>query len=134
MAFRRADRVEISNKEEGFVGSYYLANIIAWLSNEEYIVQYRTLLKDDDSGPLREIVSADHIRPLPPEILVTDFSSSDVVDAYDKDGWWVGKISRKIGSDYLVKFENTNVEYAYPFGLLRIHQEWVDGVWVYSKK
>ncbi|XP_024961114.1 DUF724 domain-containing protein 3-like [Cynara cardunculus var. scolymus] len=133
MAFRRGDRVEISNKEEGFQGSYYQANIIAWLSDQNYIVQYRTLVKDDGSAPLREIVSADQIRPLPPEILVTGFSSLDVVDAYDKDGWWVGKICGKTGSDYLVKFENSE-EIAYPSGFLRIHQDWMNGVWVYSKE
>ncbi|KVI08697.1 DUF724 domain-containing protein 3-like [Cynara cardunculus var. scolymus] len=133
MAFERGDRVEILSEEEGFVGSYFTANIITWLMDEEYIVQYRTLLKDDGSGPLREVVSADQIQPLPPEIPATGFSLADVVDAYDKDGWWVGTISGKKGSNYFVYFESTEEENAYPLRLLRIHQDWVDGAWLSSK-
>ncbi|CAH1437061.1 unnamed protein product [Lactuca virosa] len=87
MAFQRGDRVEISSNEKGFEGSYYTANIIARLSKKEYIIQYRTLLKEDGFGPLREVVSADQIQPLPPQIPVTGFSLGDAVDAYEKDGW-----------------------------------------------
>ncbi|KAI3747630.1 hypothetical protein L6452_10164 [Arctium lappa] len=134
MAFERGDRVEILSEEEGFVGSYYAANIITWLMKKEYIVQYKTLLKDDGSGPLREVVSADQIQPVPPEIPVTGFSFGDVVDAYDKDGWWVGRISGRMGSNYFVYFANTKEEIAYPLCLLRIHQDWVAGAWLSSKK
>ncbi|KAL4576788.1 hypothetical protein LXL04_012887 [Taraxacum kok-saghyz] len=124
MTFERGDRVEISNKEEGLAGSYYLANIISSLSKKDYIIQYRTFLNDDGFGPLREIVSVDQIRPLPPEIPATEFSLLDMVDAYDNDGWWVGKIVRKMGSNYLVFFKNSREEIDYPLTRLRIHQEW----------
>ncbi|KAI3722949.1 hypothetical protein L2E82_34179 [Cichorium intybus] len=133
MAFQRGDRVEISSKEKGFEGSYYTANVIARLFKEEYIIQYRTLMKEDGFGPLREVVSADQIQPLPPEVPATRFSAGDVVDAYEKDGWWVGTISGKMGSNYFVYFENTNEEIVLPLGLLRIHQNWVNGSWVSSK-
>ncbi|KAI3780471.1 hypothetical protein L2E82_10452 [Cichorium intybus] len=131
MAFQRGDRVEISSNEEGLAGSYFTANIIASISKKEYIIQYRTLLDDDGFGPLREIVSADQIRPTPPEIVTTEFSLLDMVDACDNDGWWVGKIIRKMGSNYLVYFENSREEIVYPLRQLRIHQEWDGGVWVY---
>ncbi|KAL7588212.1 hypothetical protein Lser_V15G40707 [Lactuca serriola] len=134
MAYERGDRVEITNKEEGFAGSYYIANIISSLSKKEYIIQYRTLLNDDGFAPLREIVTADQIRPLPPEVMATEFSLLDLVDAYDKDGWWVGKVIRKTGSNYLVYFEDSREEIVYPLSMLRIHQEWDGRVWVSSKK
>ncbi|XP_023745105.1 protein AGENET DOMAIN (AGD)-CONTAINING P1 [Lactuca sativa] len=134
MAYERGDRVEITNKEEGFAGSYYIANIISSLSKKEYIIQYRTLLNDDGFAPLREIVTADQIRPLPPEVMTTEFSLLDLVDAYDKDGWWVGKVIRKTGSNYLVYFEDSREEIVYPLSMLRIHQEWDGRVWVSSKK
>lgn len=134
MAFQRGDRVEISSNEEGFEGSYYTANIIARLSKKEYIIQYRTLLKEDGFGPLREVVSADQIQPLPPQIPVTGFSLGDAVDAYEKDGWWVGKISGKIGSNYFVHFENSKEEIVFPLGFLRVHQNWINGAWVSSKR
>ncbi|KAL4577829.1 hypothetical protein LXL04_013943 [Taraxacum kok-saghyz] len=134
MAFQRGDRVEISSKDQGFEGSYYLANIIACLSKKEYIIQYRTLLNDDGFGPVREIVPADQIQPVPPEVPASGYSRGDVVDAYEKDGWWIGKISGKIGSNYVVYFKNTNEEIAYPSGLLRIHQDWINGAWVNVKR
>lgn len=133
MLFERGDRVEITNNEEGMAGSYFTANIIASLSNKDYIIQYKTLLKEDSSGPLREVVSTDHIRPVPNEIVVSKYSVLDTVDAYDNDGWWVGKIIENMGSKYLVHFEN-NEKVAYPSDRLRVHQEWVNGAWTYSKK
>ncbi|KAL8249238.1 hypothetical protein R6Q59_006106 [Mikania micrantha] len=134
MVYQRGDRVEVLNEEEGFVGSYYPANIISRISTKEYIVQYRTLVNDDGLGPLREVLSADRIRPKPPEIVTTGFGLSDMVDASDHDGWWVGKVVKKMGSEYLVRFENPSEKIAYPMSKLRVHQEWKDGVWVYCKK
>ncbi|CAK9183940.1 unnamed protein product [Ilex paraguariensis] len=102
MVFRRGDRVEVASKEEGFNGSYYAATVISELLKKEYIVQYKTLLKDDLSGPLREIVSVDEFRPAPPEIPATGLGLYDKVDAFDNDGWWVGKITGKIGNEFFV--------------------------------
>ncbi|KAI3802700.1 hypothetical protein L1987_30841 [Smallanthus sonchifolius] len=134
MAFQRGDQVEVLNKEEGFEGSYFPAYIIPRISNKEYIVQYKTLVQGDGSGPLREVFSTDKIRPKPWDIVATDFCLSEVVDAYDNDGWWVGKIIRKMGSKYLVYFKSSSEKKAYPLHWLRVHQEWKDGVWEYSKK
>ncbi|XP_076931066.1 protein AGENET DOMAIN (AGD)-CONTAINING P1-like [Bidens hawaiensis] len=134
MGFQRGDGVEIVKKGDGFKGSYYPANIISRISSNDYIVQYRTLVESDHSGPLREILSTDEIRPQPREFLVTDFRLSEVVDAYDNDGWWVGKIIKKMESEYLVHFEKLGEKTVFPLSLLRLHQEWKDGVWVYSDK
>lgn len=95
-------------------------------------MQYKTLLKDDLTAPLREIVAADKVRPVPPEIPVTVFGMYDKVDAFDNDGWWVGKITGKIEGMYYVYFETTKDEVKYPLNRLRVHQDWVDGKWVSS--
>lgn len=121
--FKRGDKVEISSKDEGFEGSYYLANVISRISNKNYIVQYRTLLNEDQSGPLREVVSAPQIRLFPDHIPVTRFSVGDIVDAYDKDGWWVGKIKGVKGSNYAVYFKGSGEKIVYPLSLLRLHQD-----------
>ncbi|XP_076927040.1 protein AGENET DOMAIN (AGD)-CONTAINING P1-like [Bidens hawaiensis] len=135
MAYERGDRVEVAKKGDGFKGSYYPANIISRITSNEYIIQYRTLVQDDNSGPLREILSTDVIRPQPREFNVTGFRLSKVVDAFDNDGWWVGKIIEKMESDeYLVHFEKLGKKTVFPFNMLRLHQEWKDGVWVYSDK
>ncbi|KAL2483431.1 Plant Tudor-like protein [Forsythia ovata] len=130
MKFKRGDRVEIASNEEGFVGSYYEATVVTELVRKEYIVQYLTLLKDDMSGPLREVVTAAEVRPPPPEIPATGFNLYDLVDAFDNDGWWVGKITGRIGSKFCVYFDSTKDEIAYEFERLRVHQDWIDGKWV----
>ncbi|PWA67619.1 Agenet-like domain-containing protein [Artemisia annua] len=128
--FQRGDRVEILSDEEGFEGSYYPATIITWLVDEDYIIRYKTLVNEGGFGHVREVVSADQIRPIPPNVVVEGFSVGDEVDAYDNDGWWFGKIIGKNESKYLVYFEASEEENAYPLSSLRVHQEWVDGGWV----
>ncbi|KAL2483426.1 Plant Tudor-like protein [Forsythia ovata] len=131
MKFKRRDRVEIASNEEGFVGSYYEAMVVTELLREEYIVQYITLLKDNMSEPLREVVFAAEVRPNPPDISVTGFKLYDLVDAFDNDGWWVRKITGKVGNKYFVYFEcSSKDEFAYDFERLRVHQDWVNGNWV----
>ncbi|XP_059663245.1 protein AGENET DOMAIN (AGD)-CONTAINING P1-like [Cornus florida] len=134
MGFRRGDQVEVASKEEGFLGSYYAATVIVEILKKEYIVQYRSLLKDDMSGPLREIVTAGEVRPRPPQIPATSFGLYDNVDAFDNDGWWVGKITGKVGLEYLVYFETTGDQIAYPMSRLRVHQEWLNGKWVSTNR
>ncbi|KAL2483424.1 Plant Tudor-like protein [Forsythia ovata] len=133
LKFQRGDQVEIASKEEGFVGSYYEARVVTELARKEYIVQYLTLVKDDMSEPLREVVTADEVRPPPPEMPVTGFRLYDLVDAFDNDGWWVGKITGRIGNKYFVYFDSSKDELAYDFELLRMHQDLVDGKWVFPK-
>ncbi|KAL5572805.1 hypothetical protein UlMin_022402 [Ulmus minor] len=123
MEFDRGDKIEVCNKEEGFLGSYYAATVVSQLPNSLYVVQYKNLLEDNWSDPLMETISS----PL------SEFSYLDEVDAFDNDGWWVGKITGKIGSDYLVLFEMYEDEIAYPSSRLRFHLEWRNGFWVSSK-
>ncbi|XP_026411170.1 uncharacterized protein LOC113306450 [Papaver somniferum] len=105
MDFKRVDRVEVSSKEEGFVGSYYSATILAKLA------------------PTNEL-------PFLPEIKLSEYSLLDKVDAYDNDGWWIGRISAVLDdSMYYVYFENSRDEIAYPVDKLRIHQEFDNGKW-----
>ncbi|KAK3008399.1 hypothetical protein RJ639_013929 [Escallonia herrerae] len=132
MVFRRGDEVEVSSKEDGFVGSYFPAKIISELMKKEYIVQYKTLLREDMSGLLREIVAADEVRPVPPEVSASGFSLCDEVDVYANDGWWAGKVTGKVGGKYFVYFETTGDEIAYPLSNLRVHQEYVNSKWVSS--
>lgn len=134
MEFRRGDVVEVASKEDGFLGSYYEAIVVCQPLKKDYIVQYKTLLKDDHSGPLTEFVTVSELRPVPPEIPVSGFDLNDQVDAYGNDGWWVGRITGKIGSTYFVYFESSEDEYGYGISDLRVHQDWVNGKWVCSKE
>ncbi|XP_060188172.1 protein AGENET DOMAIN (AGD)-CONTAINING P1-like [Lycium barbarum] len=134
MGFCRGDLVEVASKEDGFLGSYYEAIVVCQPLKKDYIVQYKTLLKDDYSGPLTEFVTLNELRPVPPEIPVSEFNLHDQVDAFDNDGWWVGKITGKIGATWFVYFETSEVECGYYIRDLRIHQDWIDGKWICSKE
>ncbi|MCL7032908.1 hypothetical protein MKW94_025394 [Papaver nudicaule] len=138
MEFKRGDRVEVTSKEEGFVGSYYTGKIIARVGPiHQYLVEYETLFTEkDETMFLREVVDAKNVRPVPPEIKCSDYSVLDKVDAYDNDGWWVGTvISTSVLEDgkYYVYFESSSDEIAYPVDKLRIHQEFHNGKWSITK-
>ncbi|KAL1534576.1 protein AGENET DOMAIN (AGD)-CONTAINING P1-like [Salvia divinorum] len=127
--FRRGDLVEVASSQEGFVGSYFGATVVADLGKGSYLVQYRTLLKDDFSGPLREVLSAAEVRPRPPPDPAERYLMNDVVDVFDNEGWWWGRITGRSGDCYAVFFETTGDEILYHKNLLRPHQEWSNGRW-----
>ncbi|XP_076960399.1 protein AGENET DOMAIN (AGD)-CONTAINING P1-like [Bidens hawaiensis] len=105
------------------------------VGKKTYIVQFRTLLEVDQSGFLREFVTAHKIRPKPNDVVVTDFALGQKVDVFANDGWWVGRIASKIGeTEYLVHFDSTNQDIIYPFANNRVHQDWdaTNDVWMYT--
>ncbi|KAI4322767.1 hypothetical protein L6164_022432 [Bauhinia variegata] len=127
--------VEVCGREEGFLdkGSYYEAEIVFPIKyHNRYIVTYRNLLKEDQSGPLTAMVRPEDLRPLQPTIPVpaTGFDFYDRVDAFDNGGWWVGMVTVKDGSNYRVCFEHNNTENTYPISQLRVHKEFINGQWV----
>lgn len=130
MAYCMGEQVEVCSKKDGFLGSYYAATVVSQVDNNTYAVKYKELLEDDESGQLVERVMKDEIRPVPPKITATAFAYLDEVDAYDNDGWWVGKITGKKGSVYYVYFETTGEEIAYPLSRLRVHLDCSNGKWV----
>lgn len=133
-SFQRGDQVEVSSNMEGFLGSFWKATIVANMGTN-YVVEYEDLLEEqDESTLLRETVRANQVRPRPPGVVPSRFSNNDKVDAFYRDGWWVGKISGSEGSDkYHVFFETTGEEIAYPISELRFHLDWRNGKWVSPK-
>ncbi|XP_076924465.1 protein AGENET DOMAIN (AGD)-CONTAINING P1-like [Bidens hawaiensis] len=106
--FKRGDHVEVKGLGSGFIGCCYDGNIISTCRNE-YIVQFRTLLENDQSGPLREFVKAEKLRPKPAFVEVSSFRLGETVDVYANDGWWTGRIISKFSeSEYVVHFDSTN--------------------------
>ncbi|XP_071906221.1 uncharacterized protein [Coffea arabica] len=133
MGFERGEQVEVVMEDEGFKGSYYPAIIISKKGTSRYKVEYTTLLKDDESGPLEAVIDVDQLRPVPPPMPVMDFDLHDLADAYEHDGWWGGIIYKKFELDYLVYFPTLGKALAYPSEKLRIHQEWANGRWTCTK-
>ncbi|KAK2968316.1 hypothetical protein RJ640_021705 [Escallonia rubra] len=137
-------QVEVSPDEDGFRGSWYVATVLDHPNSRKKSpyyrkvrVQYHTLLADEDgSKPLKEHVSVDLIRPCPPPDfdLGREFELNDVVDAFYRDGWWTGVISRVVADRFLVSFSNPPDEIEFSASDLRVHREWVDGRWLRPDK
>ncbi|PIA47389.1 hypothetical protein AQUCO_01400214v1 [Aquilegia coerulea] len=130
MGFSKGDAVEVNSKQEGFVGSYYEATVLMPYEKNKYVVQYKTLITDDEKYWLKEVVDASEIRPTPPpKVMVSGFNHHDFVDVYDNDGWWVGRITGRSPTHYSVYFDSTSEELSYPVSKVRVHQEWINGRW-----
>ena len=141
--FKRGDQVEVCGKGDGFRNSFYAATIISQINPTEFIVQYNTLLSEDELHPLREFLTIDELRPVPPEIDSNcKLELKDEVDAFANDGWWKGMVKKKAkgrgkAAWYYVSFQDNGVELevcSYLRGDLRLHQDWIDGNWICSSK
>lgn len=130
------DKVEVCSREEGFVGSYYNATIISCLQNGKYVIRYKNLLLDDESGPLIEMIYSRELRPLPPHVRHPhEFHLNQRVDVFDNDGWWLGEItSERFFFEncyyYRVYFSTTFETICYPQDRIRVHHEWLYGEWI----
>jgi hypothetical protein len=110
--------------------------VVKKLDTNSHAVQCKNLVEEEDTSKLLiEIVSADEVRPVPLRFKFgSGFSMFDKVDAFDNDGWWVGKVTVQRGPLYFVFSETTGDEIAYHVSRLSIHLDWVNGEWVSSKK
>ncbi|XP_048228140.1 DUF724 domain-containing protein 6 isoform X2 [Ricinus communis] len=151
--FSIGDLVEVSSDEEGFRGAWYEATILKSLSSSrscyskrkaEALIQYRNLLSDtDEKKPLTEYVDFSFIRPLPPvPSTIPAFEPLDVVDAFHRDGWWKGIVTKvdvfeddKTNSKkYTVVFENPPEQFQFLSKDLRFHWDWSNGAWSRPQK
>ncbi|KAK3012265.1 hypothetical protein RJ639_012176 [Escallonia herrerae] len=128
--FPKGTEVEISSNEEGFRGSWYAGTVIRPPKpKNKVLVQYRTLTAG--SRPLREVFDVVQLRPPPPRERRRSFEFSEEVDAYNRDGWWEGVVTRVLaGGRYAVYFRATREEMEFGESELRLHREWVKGSWV----
>ncbi|XP_059435515.1 DUF724 domain-containing protein 7-like isoform X3 [Corylus avellana] len=134
------EEVEVSSDEPGFKGSWYVATVIQPPIPKKYTrarVEYRTLLTEDGSEPLKEYVDEGYIRPKPPqeEFTAQDLELGGVVGAYCRDGWWTGVVVKVLGdSRYRVYFKNPPDVIEFDRKELRVHKEWLNGIWVRPDK
>ncbi|WCJ39007.1 Plant Tudor-like protein [Euphorbia peplus] len=135
--FSEGDEVEVCSNELGYVGSYYEATVIQRY-HDQYKVKYKNLVVEEGSSvPLIEVVSSGEVRSVPPKHPTVGLSirKDDVVDALDKDGWWVGRVTGQtyLNGEYNVYFPTTDETVAYPASRLRKHVNWCNGNWIFSK-
>ncbi|WCJ43077.1 agenet domain-containing protein [Euphorbia peplus] len=129
--FSKGMHVEVSSSEEGFEGAWFEATIVEAVGKDKYLIEYKALRTEDDTGFLREEIDTEYIRPSPPETIVVDrFKLLDEVDALYNDGWWVGVISKLlIDCRYIVYFRESKEEITFRHSDLRPHQDWIAGQW-----
>ncbi|XP_050223493.1 protein AGENET DOMAIN (AGD)-CONTAINING P1 [Mercurialis annua] len=130
--FSKGMEVEISSDEEGFQGAWFAGTIVEAVGKNKYLIEYKNLRTDDDTGFLREEIITGNIRPCPPEtVMLERFKYLDEVDALYNDGWWVGVISKVLGDEkYIVYFRDNNEELTFRHSELRLHQDWIAGEWI----
>ncbi|KAE9618914.1 putative Agenet-like domain-containing protein [Lupinus albus] len=128
--------VEVSSDKEGFQGAWFCATIVQVIGKRKFLVEYQSLLADDDSQLLREEVNTQHIRPHPPQTVVDGhFSLLEEVDVFHNYGWWVGMVSKVLdNSGYVVYFRNNSEELEFQHSQLRKHQDWIGGKWIMASK
>lgn len=125
--FNIGDTVEVMSEEIDLLGSYWEASVVAKHSlDNEYIIEYKTLLEEDSTGPLREVVREYQLRPIPPDMAVERYRFGDRVDAFNIDGWWSGTI---VGTNvkegqYYVYFDYLEGGLFHGVTTLRMHQDW----------
>ncbi|KAL4290108.1 hypothetical protein GQ457_14G000170 [Hibiscus cannabinus] len=130
--------VEVTSDEEGFKGVWYACIILKLPENKtkgKALVQYKTLLEEDNQTPLTENVELSFIRPLPPEPAFPgdhSFQVKELVDAFHLDGWWTGSVSQVLDNPrrYIVSFADPPDEIEFSSSYLRPHWKWVNGKWV----
>lgn len=97
-------------------------------------MEYQNLLAHEDgSDRLREYVDVAFVRPAPlVQEIVKGFEPDDAVDAFYKDGWWTGVVTRVVagGERFVVTFSNPPDELEFGLDELRAHWDWVNGTWV----
>lgn len=72
--------------------------------------------------PLVVVVSAEQIQPITPHILLSDFSKSNINDAYHMDMLVGGKIIKKKNQIIFYFFRYRKEELLFPLEQLRVNQ------------
>ncbi|VVA96714.1 unnamed protein product [Arabis nemorensis] len=131
--------VEVRSEDEAYKGSWYCARIVSVLGDGKYIVEHLSIKRDGDvSIPLRDLVEAQNMRPVPPQALlsVARYEPGDEVDAWFNKRWWIGRVSKVLGggSKYLVYFSATGEEPIVLHFNLRPRKDWINGQWINPSK
>ncbi|WCJ39141.1 protein of unknown function 724 10 [Euphorbia peplus] len=134
--------VEVSREEDERFNkkrAWYVAKLLK-ISTSKLLVQYKTLFSKNKKPLTEEITSISFIRPLPlPPVADQMYEVYDVVEAFHRNGWWKGVVSKvEVFGDsrrkYTVVFENPLEKFYFRSENLRFRYVWMDGEWVRSPK
>ncbi|KAL3827750.1 hypothetical protein ACJIZ3_016552 [Penstemon smallii] len=140
--FKKGTQVEVSLEEEGFRGSWFSATVISQFPNRYNPNKSRLLLEfhnlttsSSDDTPLQQTVDIILVRPTPPRESRRHFNVGEDVDAFHDDGWWEGNVTAVLNIDgggrrYSVYFRCSREQIDFSESQLRLHREWVYGIWI----
>ncbi|KAF6135974.1 hypothetical protein GIB67_006866 [Kingdonia uniflora] len=88
--FKVGQEVEVTTQEEGFRGSWYVADVLRIsMRRKKMFIEYHTLMDEKNvKKKLKEDVDFWRVRPQPPPLVETNrgFKVNDEVDVFDNDG------------------------------------------------
>ncbi|CAH8259591.1 unnamed protein product [Arabidopsis lyrata] len=137
--YEKGALVEVRSEEKAYKDSWYCARILCLLGDDKYIVEHLKFSRDDgESIPLRDVVEANNMRPVPPSELppIVCYEPGVIVDAWFNKRWWIGRVSKVLGggSKYSVLIISTGEEPTILNFNLRPHKDWINGQWVNPSK
>lgn len=129
--------MEVIGRGPAFHNSFFAATLIE-LDDRKAWVDYETLI-DDQGERIIEEVRLSRIRPYP-GLVVMQLTVGDIVDVYDRGGWWRGTIVGETETQFHVFFDYMVVglqHWMYDKVVTRIHQLWrradPRSVWMFKK-
>lgn len=134
MQLKKGAKVEVCSEEQGFVGSWYTAFVLSWDRNECTVEYEHLVTEDNEHVKLQEVLRRNQLRPIPKALETRQWRRGDRVEAYDREGWWEGVISKVLpDKSYYVYFRESGEELSFRASDIRVHQEWKDGRWIVSQ-
>lgn len=140
MDFKVGQPIEIIADGSGFRASYYTGTVVQVYDdyNERVAVRYDKV-KDYNGNPLVDDLPKEDLRPVAPKVDV-NLETNDIVNAWDGEGWWNGKLIQTAGNLYTVDLGSESDPKIEVFRKkhLRINQRWQmlehgQHRWVYVK-
>ncbi len=113
--------------EDGFYGAWFIMIILKRFLEKCFIRYDEFVNENDNSKHLLEMVQISQLQPIPPNINKKSWVKNDVIEVYESDCWWVGKIIKYLlrENKYVVDFPKSSQEMQVDASCIHIHQDWV---------
>jgi len=119
--FNQGSAVEVSIER----GSWFPGTVVRWVSPDKLLVEYGDL----DVKPT--VVRLHQLRPVPtPESDDWYLRTGDKVEAFWKQRWWEGHVSKNLGHGRFRVYFTESKEMVFSKRKLRVHRQWINHKWV----
>ncbi|RHN63418.1 putative F-box domain, Agenet-like domain, Agenet domain, plant type [Medicago truncatula] len=120
--FNRGSAVEVSIEP----GSWFPGTVVRWASQDKLLVEFGDL---DVKKPI--VVHLHQLRPVPtPESDDWHLRTGDKVEAFWKQRWWEGYVSKDLGNGRFRVYFTESKEMVFSKRKLRVRRQWINDKWV----